>query len=177
MKKSSINYVAIIVVAIILTSCGGVNKMVKMAADVSYSVSPSILEMHGDSVEITVSGKFPPKYFNKKAIVTATPVLKTKSGDVTYKSYTLQGEAVEANNQVISFVNGGGFSYTDKVPYSEDMRISTLNLKLTAAVGSASVDLPGVKLADGVVSTPLLLTIDPKPIKASDKFVRVTSDS
>ncbi|MFC2086428.1 tetratricopeptide repeat protein [Bacteroidota bacterium] len=177
MKKSSINYLAIIVAAIFLTNCGGVNKMVKMAADVSYSVSPSILEMHGDSVEITVSGKFPPKYFNKKAIVTVTPMINTKSGDVSFDSYTLQGEDVEANNQPIPFVNGGGFSYTDKVAYNEDMRISTLNLKLTAAVGETSVDLPDQKLADGVVSTPLLLKVDPKAIKASDKFVRVTSDS
>ncbi len=177
MKKSSINYLAIIVAAIFLTSCGGVNKMIKMAPEVSYSVSPDVLEMHGDSVEITVSGKFPPKYFNKKAIVTATPVIKGKSGETAFKSYTMQGEAVEANNKVIPFATGSGFSYTDKILYSEDMRISTLNLKLTATVGSSSVDLPGVKLADGVISTPILLKIDAKSIKASDKFVRVTQDS
>ncbi|NOZ45519.1 MAG: tetratricopeptide repeat protein [Chlorobi bacterium] len=178
MKKArSINYLAIIVAAIFLTNCGGVNKMVKMAPEVSYNVSPSVLEMHGDSVEITVSGKFPAKYFNKKAILTATPVIKTNSNEIPFKAYVCQGESVEANNQVISFVNGGGFSYTDKIPYTEDMRVSALNLKLSAAIGSNAVDLPLVKLADGVVSTPLLLEVDPKAIKAKDKFVRITNDS
>ena len=104
MKKSSISYAIIFVAAIFLASCGGVNKMVKMAPEVSYTISPQPLEMHGDSVEINITGKFPPKYFNKKATLTITPVIQTKSGEFTFKSHTVQGEDVAANNQVISFV-------------------------------------------------------------------------
>ena len=53
MKKSRLNSLAFVLLAtVILSSCGGLNKMVKMAPQVRYSVSPEVLEMHADSVEI-----------------------------------------------------------------------------------------------------------------------------
>lgn len=45
--------------ALALTACGGMNKMAKMANDVQWDVTPKVLEMHGDSVEVEISVTFP----------------------------------------------------------------------------------------------------------------------
>ena len=48
-------------VAVILTSCDGLGKMLKKQKDFKYTVTPNPIEMHGDSVQFSVSGKFSPK--------------------------------------------------------------------------------------------------------------------
>ena len=55
-------------VAVILTGCNGLGKMIKKQKDISYTVSPNPIEMHGDSIQFSVSGKFNPKLFAKKEI-------------------------------------------------------------------------------------------------------------
>ncbi len=178
MKKTNVSFLAsILLTAVFLTSCGGLNKMVKLAPDVKYSVTPEILEMHGDSVKMTLKGSFPTKYFNKKAILTVTPVLKYEAGETTFETKTLQGEDAQANNQVISFVAGGSFDLTSTIPYSEDMKISDLELRVKASIKDKSVDVPTQKVADGVIATAGLIEKDPKSIKADDKFVRVTTQT
>src|SRR5690554_2689263 len=74
MKK--LNYLALFAfVAFILSSCGGLNKMQENASDVTYDVTPEVLEERGDQVDVKIDVRYPAKYFNKKAILTATPVL------------------------------------------------------------------------------------------------------
>jgi hypothetical protein len=48
-------------VAAVLSSCGGVNKMVKEADLVGYSVTPEVLELHGGEVDATINVKYPAK--------------------------------------------------------------------------------------------------------------------
>ena len=151
--------------------------MVKLAPEVRYSVTPEVLEMHGDSVEMTLKGTFPAKYFNKKAVLSVTPVLKYGNGERSFDTKTLQGEDVQANNTSISFVSGGSFDLKSKIPYSDSMRVSTLELKVKASIKDKSVDVPTQKVADGVIATAGLIEKDPKAIKADDKFVRVTTQS
>ena len=181
MKKSRIiSLTALMLATLIVTSCGGIKKMKKNAELVSYKVTPTILEMHADSVEISVSGNFPPKYFHKKVIVEAVPVIKMASGEKTFKMQKLQGESVEDNNPVISYAGGGSFSYTDKIPYTEGMRISDLEIKISgypAGKEDKRLDFDAKKLADGVIATPGLLQPDAKPILGKDKFQRIIADS
>jgi len=67
--------------AAVLSSCGGLNKMVKDSNLVSYSVDPEVLEMHGGEVDAAIKVNYPAKYFNKKAVVTLTPVLRYEGGE------------------------------------------------------------------------------------------------
>ncbi len=177
MKKLNLNILGFAVVAVLLASCGGMSKMVKMASQVQYEITPKVLEMHGDSVEVTVKVTFPPKYFQKKAILEITPVYKYNGGEKTFKSLTLQGESVQANNQVVTFVNGGTYSVSSKIPFENGMRKAELYAKVVAKMGDKSQALPDVKVADGTMATALLIEKDPMPIMAGDKFVRVTNDS
>ena len=68
MKSQTLKSISLITVASAgLLACNPLNKMAKKADDVKYTATPDPLEMHGDSVEVTVNGTIPPKYFNKKS--------------------------------------------------------------------------------------------------------------
>lgn len=163
--------------ALALTACGGMNKMAKMANDVQWDVTPKVLEMHGDSVEVEISVTFPPKYFQKAAILELTPVLKYEGGEKAFESKAVQGESVQANNEVCSFANGGTFKTKSKISFEEAMRSSELIARVKATMKDKSQDLPEQKIADGVMSTALLLDKNAMTIGAADKFERITNDT
>ena len=176
MKK--LNYLALFTfVALMLSSCGGLNKMQEMAADVDYTVTPELLEEHGDKVDVKIDVKYPAKYFNKSAILTATPVLIYENGETAFEPKTVQGEKVEANNQVIANATGGSVSYTGTVPFTDDMMKSDLVIRVTASVKDKSVDFEDYKIAEGVIATPKLVMVDPKPVMVGDKFQRIIPET
>ena len=177
-QKRLLKLSAFVVAATLLSSCGGLKKMVKNYDQVSYSVTPTVLEMHGDSVEINITGKFPPKYFHKKVIAEATPVLKYDGGETAYTMTKLQGEAVQDNNKVISYTDGGSFSYTGKIPYKDAMRLSKLEIRIDAYMASkpdAKVSFAVKEIADGVIATPSLISLKGRTILGKDNFQRITS--
>jgi hypothetical protein len=98
MKKLSYTILMTVTAVFLLSGCNGLNKMKKNASGITYKVNPEVLEMHGGNVNLAIEAKYPAKYFNKKAVVVATPVIKTANGEVEYKPITLQGEKVTANN-------------------------------------------------------------------------------
>ena len=82
MKKLNLSFLAAIAVIALFSGCSGLNKMKKSASGIKYEVKPEVLEMNGGIVGLTLEATYPKKFFNKKAIVVATPVLKTPSGEV-----------------------------------------------------------------------------------------------
>lgn len=151
--------------------------MKEKAADVTYKVTPEVLEEQGDQVAIKIDVKYPAKYFNKKAVLTATPVLKYANGETAFAPKTVQGESVEANNQKITYATGGSVSYDGKVPFTEDMMKSELVVRVEAELKGKKLPFDDYKLADGVIATSKLVMIDPKPVMVGDKFQRVIPES
>jgi Flp pilus assembly protein TadD len=175
MKKIQFSKLAILLsLALFLSSCAGLQKMKDKANTVKYDATPKVLEMNNGEVSVSITGTYPPKYFNKKAVVTITPVLKYEGGQIELKPITVQGEAVQANNTVISSDKGGSFNYSDKFTYKDEMMLSQLELKISAALKKKTLDIPSTKVADGIIATPKLVQIDPKSITLSDKFQRTT---
>lgn len=158
--------------AVTIAGCDGLGKMAKNASQVTYTVTPNPLEMHGDSVAVTIDGKYPPKYFNKKVAVSLTPVLKHSGGETPFKTVSYKGEQATAEGTVIPYNEGGTFSYTDKIAYTPEMKVSELHLKAVGSKGSKTKEFPSVKLADGVITTPLLVMADDKPTIGADKFTK-----
>jgi tetratricopeptide (TPR) repeat protein len=163
--------------ALLIVGCGGPQKMADNANLVKYTVTPDPLETHGGKVAVSVEVQYPEKYFHKKAIVTATPYLSYEGGQTELKSETLQGEAVQDNYKVISYTSGGSFSYSDEVDYKPEMMRSELFVKGVATVGKSTVDLPPVKIADGIITTPLLADTKGEPIMFNDNFKRIMPDN
>lgn len=155
------------------TACNGLAKLVKNADKITYKVTPDPLEMHGDSMVVSISGTYPEKIFPKKATVTTTPVIKYNGGEKALKPVVLIGEKVEGNGQKITNSKGGSFSYTsEKFAYTPEMKTATLEVKAVGQVKKKTKELPAKKIADGTIVTPLLVKNDEKPIMAKDNFVK-----
>jgi Flp pilus assembly protein TadD len=176
MKHSKFKFPALlIIVGFALAACGGLGKMAKYAETIEYNVDPEPLIVRGDSVELNINGKFPGKYFSKKAMVTLTPVLTYEGGSTPYKSVSFQGEDAAGNATVIPYENGKNFSYTDRIAYDPSMKDSELMLNVLGKQGNKEKEFEPYKLADGVITTPLLVMSDDMPIMAPDAFERITS--
>jgi hypothetical protein len=178
MKRIELNYLTLAVAAaFILSGCAGLTKMRDKSATVSYQVKPNPLETHKGEVTVTIDTKFPEKYFNKKAVVVATPVLKYEGGQKEFGTTTLQGESVKANNKVIPYA-GGSYSYTGTIPYLPEMMKSELAVKYSAQIKDKTpVEYGSLKIADGVIATSTLVQVNPKTVMVGDKFVRITPES
>jgi len=177
MKKTTLHLIAVLVAAIVLSSCGGVSKMVDNANAVQYVVTPSPLEMHAGKVKVKITGKFPAKYFNKKATLTLTPVLKYEGGEAAMKAVSVQGEGVQGNFKVISNAEGGSFEYEDVVDFVPGMMKSELVLRGSIMVKTKSYPVADLKIADGVLATPSLAVNKAKVVFGEDKFQRVTANT
>lgn len=158
-----------------LVGCNGLGKMIKKQKTITYDVKPNPLEMHGDSVVFTVSGKYPAKVFAKKATVTVTPVVKYSGGEKAMKPVVLVGEKATGAGQKISYSTGGTFSYTtEKFAYEPGMKVAKVELRAQGAVKKKTKDFTPVEIADGTIVTPLLVRNDEKGIAAKDAFVKTT---
>ncbi|NQU52882.1 MAG: hypothetical protein HQ522_10130 [Bacteroidetes bacterium] len=162
-----INFKPLVIVAmaaIVLSSCAGLKKMKKNADQIQFKVTPELLEAHAGEVDLAIDSRFPAKYFDKKATIVATPVLKYEGGETTYGPVTVQGESVEANNKVIGYKTGGSVSYKDAVDYNNVMAKSELYVNITASKGSKTLDFEPIKIADGVIATSQMIANFPKAI-------------
>jgi len=179
MKRIRLQHLAFFAVAaLILSGCGGVEKMKQIPAGTSFKVTPNPLEVHGNKVKATIEGTIPAKYFNKKAIVDVTPVLVYQGGELALTVKTLQGQDVQANNQVISYDAGGSFKQDIEFDYKDEMFKSELELRFVITYKDKKIpfDAP-VKIGVGVLATYKLADIDPKPTMMKDnKFQRITPD-
>ena len=171
------NIAIFILAAAVLSSCGGLNKMVKDSALVDYNVTPEVLEMHGGEVDMTIDVNYPAKYFNKKAVVTLTPVVRYEGGETTLDPLVLQGEDATDNYKLISYDAGGNASLSTTFTYEDAMKMSELYYNVTAAIKDKTADLGEVKLADGIIVTPLLVQNNPKVIDFDNHFKQIVPES
>lgn len=176
MKFSNVKTLALVaIIGLSTAACGGLGKMAKYAETVQYDVQPSPLIVRGDSVEVNINGKFPGKYFSKKAMVELTPTLTYAAGSTPYEMVAFQGEDAPGNATVIPYENGKNFTYSDKVAYTADMKDSELMLNILGKQGKKEKAFDPFKLADGVITTPFLVMSDEMPIIAKDQFERTTT--
>lgn len=167
-------FLAICLTGAVLASCG-LGKMAKKAGEIKYDVLPNPLQVNGDRVEINITGKFPEKFFIKKATAEFTPILKYTNGETEYPEELFQGEDAAGNGKVVPYDKGSSFAYTQSVPYNADMEVSELFIKVIARKGSKEKEFDPIKVADGVITTPYLVLSDDKLLIGGDNFVRTTS--
>lgn len=161
--------------AVVLTSCDGLGKMVKKQKDISYTATPNPIEMIGDSVQFSVNGKFNPKLFAKKVTLTLTPVVVYAGGEKALKPVVLVGDKAKGSGQKISYTSGGSFGYTsEKFAFENGMRNAYVELRGEGAVKSKTKKFDPVKLADGTLATSLLVRNDEKAMMGADAFQKST---
>ena len=172
MKKRIL--IALSAATLVLTSC---SKLGELSAD-NFNVTPNPLETDNGKVTATINGMFPEKYMKKKATVTVIPELRYANGQVARgASATFQGEKVRGNNQEISYRLGGTYTMKTSFNYVPEMQRSEMYLTFDAKIGKKSVEVPAVKVANGVIATSELYKRTLKNAQACiapDAFQRVT---
>jgi tetratricopeptide (TPR) repeat protein len=177
---------------------GGVdlNKMARDFNTITFTTVPEVLEMHGDSVRVTITGKVPENYFHKKAAIHFTPVLTYEGGETRLKSINLLGEDVVGDGTTINMKEGGTFTYTDVFAYKPEMAVSELMVtpliyepKAPVPAGITedeirvlyrNVEAPQVKLVDGIIVTSTRIVHDEVTIMADhayEKEVIISQDA
>lgn len=172
--NSKLCYIAILGTALTLTSCG--KKLGQFSSDY-FSVNPNPLELVGENVPGTVTGKIPAIFFVKNAQVTVTPYLVFNGTEVASQPYTFQGEKVRGNNPVISYEYGGTVTIPVNYAFQPEMAKSELELAFQVSQGSKEYVLPRVKVATGVIATAALAdAATVTPAVAPDAFQRVINE-
>lgn len=155
------------------TSC---SKLGALSAD-NFTVTPNPLETQQGTVPATINGHFPEKYMNKKAVVTVIPELRYSNGTVVQgNSATFQGERVNGNDQTIAYRMGGNYTMRTNFAYADDNK-AEMFLTFNARIGSKQVQVPEVKVADGIIATSELYkktVLTAQPAIAADAYQRIT---
>ena len=167
----------------------GPNKMAKDFSKIDLATTPSPLAKKGDSIEVTIKGTFPPKYFNKGVAMNFAPVLKYEGGEKAFPAKNFKGEEASCDGEMVSYKNGGSFVYTAKVPYEPGMEASELyvapvfyncdgetyaNGDDALANAKKSAQAEGIKVADGVITTDNLVQHNEMISYTPDGYEKVT---
>lgn len=167
-------FIAVLGAAVAFSSCS--KKIGQFKSDY-FSVNPNPLEVVGEKVPATVTGRVPQKFFVKNAEVTVTPYLVFNGTEVASQPYRFQGEKVRGNSPVISYDNGGTVTIPVGYVYQPEMIKSELELAFTVNQGKKQYVLPRVKVATGVVATAALATAKTvDPAIAPDAFQRIINE-
>jgi Tfp pilus assembly protein PilF len=176
MKKRFFLSLSLMLVVIgILTSCkSSLNPLVS-----DYiKAQPQPLELIAGKVPVTINATFPADWFNKKASLTVIPVLRYEGGEAWGNSYNYQGEKVAGNGQVIPQKNGASVVLKSEFDYTPEMQTSQLYLTFKAKIGNKQIELPDVKIGDGVLATAALLdAASEKPAIVADNFQRIIKEA
>jgi Flp pilus assembly protein TadD/outer membrane protein OmpA-like peptidoglycan-associated protein len=164
MNKTSIKSLTMVAIA------GSLAASCDLMKDVDYKITPSPLEMHGDSVRIKAEATFPEKGIKKKASAEITPTL----GGTPLKTFTVLGEKATGNGTTIQYKPGGKVTYTDVIAYQPSFE--NADLQITGKVYKGAKEKKAIEpftVAKGTIITPLLVRKDFKVAIIKDEFKRV----
>lgn len=168
-------YMALSASAVVML--GGCSKKLGQFQSDYFTVTPTPLEVQGQNVPATITGRIPAKFMLKNAKVQVTPVLVYAAGETKSAPYLIQGENVRANGTVVGYVNGGSVAIPFNVAYQPDMEKSDLCLDFSVDQNGKVYALPRVKVGEGVLATATLATAaDVTPATAKDNFQRVINE-
>lgn len=180
MKQTKLQIFGTLAMAAVLASCGGLDKMKEAAKQISYKVTPEVLETHQGKVAMEMTANVPQKIWDKKVSAEVTPVLVYEGGETAFPTITVQGEAVEGNAQVVSYTTGGQIKYPkQEVDFNDGQRVSELIVRLKFTRGDESVTVTTKELdlflANGVIATSTLVSPG-VATDSKDQFQRVTTE-
>ena len=163
---------SLIAAMVVLASC---NKTLPNPEQIS--VNPNPLELKGGKVNAEITGTFPEKKFAKKGVLVVTPVLKFEGQEVLGEPVTYVGEKAKENGKTVNYRDGGRYSQSCSFDFVPAMIKSELYLRFKATVGNKDIEIPDLKVADGVmVTSDLASSKDNKTACTPDKFQRVIQE-
>ncbi|MSQ78325.1 MAG: hypothetical protein EXR21_01440 [Flavobacteriaceae bacterium] len=131
------NIFAIVAIAT-LAACNPITKMSKALKKATYKMSPEVLEVRGDSVDIGFKMTLPKGAITPKGVIKLEPILrygKDNDQELVLRPYVIKGTKAEDPSANITMgVEGGIITYSDRIAYNPQMKRCTLyiqpNLKI-----------------------------------------------
>ena len=154
--KKALHFVLAAVVLIAAVSCSSIEKMAKMAENVTVECAPSPLEAVAGQINPLVAVTYPADYFHPKAILEVTPVIVYEGGEQAMDPIIYQGEKVKNNYKVVPS-DGATVKENLHFEFVPGMEKSYLELRGVARLKGRFVTLPSKKVADGVNTTYMLV--------------------
>ena len=174
--KKALHFVLAAVVLIAAVSCSSIEKMAKMAENVTVECAPSPLEAVAGQINPLVAVTYPADYFHPKAILEVTPVIVYEGGEQAMDPIIYQGEKVKNNYKVVPS-DGATVKENLHFEFVPGMEKSYLELRGVARLKGRFVTLPSKKVADGVNTTYQLVDLEGElPYKADD-YMEVISQT
>jgi len=146
MKK----FFAICLALTTLVACNKKNaQMLGNVNAVNVECNPEVLESIGGKIPVAVEVTYPEGFITKDGMMVVTPVLVFGDEEYTCQPYTYQGEDVKENHKVVSS-KGGTIRESFTIPFVKGMEKSHLEMRSVVFAANKRLDLPAIKVADGV---------------------------
>jgi tetratricopeptide (TPR) repeat protein len=164
MKNFNLRIFAVMLIAAaFFTSCG-INKMVKnYESGIRYTPATNPLENHGGNVAANVKGNIVEGYFQRKAVVELTPVLKYEGGEKELSTVILRGTRTTTQGTMINADRASSVDLNNVMAYQPEMSASELYIRgriYKEGNANRATILPERKVADGVINTSQRLARD-----------------
>ncbi|MCR4659148.1 MAG: tetratricopeptide repeat protein [Bacteroidales bacterium] len=166
---------AVLLASLMLVGCNGLSKMKSNAGKVRYQANPDPVQTMDDKVVVNFTGAIPEKYFDKGVAVFMQPVFTWEGGNIPLEPITLKGEKVSGDGTIVSYANGGRFTYSDMFDFKPGMETGRVTLTPVGYKSSKTnedarfaddilrdnkgVEFPPVLISDGVNNTASLVDI------------------
>lgn len=175
--KKILNILVLAAMAAAAVSCGDSKAQhMAMADNVKVSCNPEVLVLVGEKIPAEITVTFPPRYFSQTAVMTVTPVLVYQGGEQAGKSVIYQGEKVKDNNKVVYFA-GSSTRETPVFTYEPGMETSRLELRCVVFYGNKRIEIPAIKVADGLVTTAMLANVAGYYTMKADNYQEVIKET
>ena len=175
MKSNKFNFNKIAILSLlfaIFSSCSTIKEL-------EYNVTQNPLHMKGGDVTLQINGKFVEKGLNPKGIAEITPIFFCADGnEIPFVTEIYQGPKAAGNGKVVP-AEGLPFSYSSTIPYQKSMDEGEVKVRILFKMGTKDpVESYSPKIADGTITTPLLIDLDDHVIMSSEcNFKRTNSFS
>lgn len=164
MKNFNLRIFAVMLIAAaFFTSCG-INRMVKnYESGIRYTPNTNPLENHGGNVAANVTGNIVEGYFQRRAVVELTPVLKYEGGEKELSTVVLRGTRTTTQGTMINPDRATNVELNNVLSYQPEMFASELYIRgriYKEGNADRATILPERKVADGVINTSQRLARD-----------------
>lgn len=178
MKRNFLKYFGIFALCLVVIACNNPAKMTKSVDAIKYSCNT--LENVAGKINVDYSISFPAEYFAPTAVVEVVPVLKFDGKEVAGPVFTMQGEKVLDNNQVVAYKTASTVKRSVSFDYEPGMEGAVLEFRSAIYNKDKSkvVATPAaIKVTEGINCTYNLVSTEGTPSFEGNEYQKVIKES
>lgn len=156
--KKLLNILAIATLAVAASSCAASRaEQMRLAENIQIQCNPEVLALVGGKIPADITVTYPEKYFSPNAVMVVEPYLVWEDGEQKAPSFVYQGEKVKDNYKTVAYA-GGTVKEHLEFAYEPGVENSHLELRSIVYYGKKRLEVPAIKVADGVICTQNLVS-------------------